>query len=874
MEKNNTIIAKFRLRIVIALVVLTVVMVGTEFAIIYHYTTQNTFTNSINLSGRQRMLTFNIVLETNKLINDKNPISQPQTRTRLLQLSNTLNDVHERLEILSRDISPTFLFMNNGAPLELHGQVHDFLGYVKELANTPTEALTQNNLNYLKIQNMYTGLINTFDADTTVWQNHADGNISRRTQYGVIFSLTAFFLALLGLSFFIFRPMLRQLRNEINAFADLTDTLEDSIKSRTQSLESQTQKLLISQDALHKSEERFRDFAEAASDWFWETGPEHQFTYLSPRYLELMGIDPSMILGKTRKELMPSDLSYFDQKQLLSHLEDLEHHRPFKGFQYNAESFDIQNRIFRVSGIPFYDPDGTFLGYRGVGNDITEYIKDKNELQYTQDRLYNAIEIMEDGFVLFDAEDRLVICNQKYKEIYYEIADMLKPENSFSEIVRAATECGQILDAVEDKEKWATARVEKHQNPTGPFDQKLSNGNWIRVIERKTAEGGIVGLRIDVTKEKTEEEQLRKLSHVIEQSSNVVIITDVKGSIEYINPMFTKIFGFTQDEAIGNSPSIIKSDETPPELYEELWKTIKSGAEWQGEIKNRRYDGSLFWMHTFISPIKNADGIITHFASIQGDITQRKEMELRENVAKIQAQTANRTKSELLANMGHELRTPLNAIIGFSSMMGSELLGPLKDSYKNYSRDINSSGKHLLELIEDILDVSAIEDDTLELDEINLDVGKVIEATLPMINSRAFDKNIDVYINSKNDQLMFYADKRRFMQILLNLLSNAIKFTPPNGKVTLTSSFSDKGAYILTVTDTGVGMNKEELTKALSEFGQVNRGLNSKHEGTGLGLPLTKGLVELHGGNLGIESEAGKGTTVTISFPLERTISF
>lgn len=239
---------------------------------------------------------------------------------------------------------------------------------------------------------------------------------------------------------------------------------------------------------------------------------------------------------------------------------------------------------------------------------------------------------------------------------------------------------------------------------------------------------------------------------------------------------------------------------------------------------------------------------------------------------KEKAEVANRTKSDLMANMSHELRTPLNAIIGFSGSMKSETFGSLNDKYKEYAHDINISGEHLLDLINDILDASAIEAGKLKLVEENMDVGKVFEATLRMVNDRADEGNIRLTSNTNDGLPKIHADKRRLIQILLNLLTNAIKFTPPGGEVSITASLDGGDAYIFTVTDTGIGMDEEDLAKAMSKFGQVDSSLSRKHEGTGLGLPLAKGLVDLHDGTFEIESEKGKGTTVTVRFPPERTV--
>lgn len=248
-------------------------------------------------------------------------------------------------------------------------------------------------------------------------------------------------------------------------------------------------------------------------------------------------------------------------------------------------------------------------------------------------------------------------------------------------------------------------------------------------------------------------------------------------------------------------------------------------------------------------------------------------MILRIQESKEQAEAASRAKSELLANMSHELRTPLNAIIGFSNSIKEETFGPIgNEKYREYVSDIARSGQHLLALINDVLDTSAIEANKLELCEDDLDINAIVEVPLRLIKERAEAGNIRLTTRIDENLPMLHADERRLKQILLNLLSNAVKFTPPNGRVSLTVSLDDRGAFVFTVADTGVGMNKRELAMAVTKFGQVDSGLDRKHEGTGLGLPLTRGLVELHGGRMDIESEKGKGTTITLRFPLERTV--
>ena len=376
-------------------------------------------------------------------------------------------------------------------------------------------------------------------------------------------------------------------------------------------------------------------------------------------------------------------------------------------------------------------------------------------------------------------------------------------------------------------------------------------------------------LSIPLVRHREISESLRKLSHALEQSPLMVFITDHSGRIEYVNPRFTEMTGYTLGEIQGQNPRFLKSGETGSDIYRDLWRTLLSGGVWRGELEDRRKDGSTFWAGVIIAPIKSEQGTIDHFVAIHEDITERKEIERRMAEAMRQTEVANRAKSELLANMSHELRTPLNAIIGFSNMIREQVFGAVgHPKYLEYVQDICASGEHLLALINDILDVSAIEAGKLELAEEPVEFGALAEACLRLVRPRA-DKGKVSLIHEKRVAQSLWIDPRRTKQILLNLLSNAVKFTPEGGKVTLETGVDSEG-FFFRVADTGIGMDAEGVAKAMIPFGQVDSALNRKHEGTGLGLPLTVALVELHGGRLAIGSAPGQGTEITVRLPAER----
>ena len=250
--------------------------------------------------------------------------------------------------------------------------------------------------------------------------------------------------------------------------------------------------------------------------------------------------------------------------------------------------------------------------------------------------------------------------------------------------------------------------------------------------------------------------------------------------------------------------------------------------------------------------------------------------ELRENedrllVAKDQAEAANRSKTDFLANMSHELRTPLNAIIGFSEIMRDGKFGPLSTKYVEYATAIADSGNHLLTVINNILDMSRAEANRLVLVEEEIEIARAVAFSVGTIEEMARHADIDCHSEIPDDLPRFFGDAAKLRQILINLLANAVKFTPSGGKVSVAVEQGADGGMVFHVRDTGIGIPPEKLPLAMAPFGQVQSGLTRQYAGSGLGLPLTKRLVELHGGTMQISSEPGKGTTVTAQFPKERT---
>jgi len=303
---------------------------------------------------------------------------------------------------------------------------------------------------------------------------------------------------------------------------------------------------------------------------------------------------------------------------------------------------------------------------------------------------------------------------------------------------------------------------------------------------------------------------------------------------------------------------------------------VLSGSEvsHNGWMPNRNNGDQRAFQATYLPDI-SPEGQVNGYFSLILDVTASRMAEQQLRAAKETAELADRAKSEFLANMSHELRTPLNAIIGFSDIMHTGIMGPVENPvYSGYVSDILGSARHLLEVINEILDMSKIEAGHIDLHPQEVHLAELVRITLRLVRERAEYGKITID-NGVSDQLPgVLVDERRFKQIMLNLLSNAVKFTPPGGTVHLWAEVEDDGGMLVAVSDDGIGMDADGMTKALSPFGQVESSLARRYDGTGLGLPLTKAFAELHGGRLELISAPAKGTIVKIHLPPDRVLMY
>jgi PAS domain S-box-containing protein len=376
----------------------------------------------------------------------------------------------------------------------------------------------------------------------------------------------------------------------------------------------------------------------------------------------------------------------------------------------------------------------------------------------------------------------------------------------------------------------------------------------------------------DITERKRSEEQLRKLSTAVTQSPTSVMITNLKGNIEYVNPRFTEVTGYTLAEVQGRNPRILKSGETPPEEYRNLWTTITGGGEWRGEFHNRKKDGSLFWELAFISPVRDASGVITHFLGIKEDITQRKDLE--EQYRQAQKMEAI---GQLAGGVAHDFNNILQAMVGYSSLLLDRL--PEHDETHGYAEEIAQSADRAAILTRQLLTFSRRQ--ILEMED--LDLNDVVQALIKMI-ARIIGEDIAIEVLQGRRLGLVHADRGQIEQVLLNLCVNARDAMPAGGSVTIETenlamdkaycdahAWASPGRYVLlSVTDSGCGMDAETQARIFEPFFTTKE----VGKGTGLGLATVYGIVRQHQGMIQVYSEMGKGTTFKVYLPsIERTAS-
>ncbi len=501
----------------------------------------------------------------------------------------------------------------------------------------------------------------------------------------------------------------------------------------------------------------------------------------------------------------------------------------------------------------------------------------RQSAQASEARLTDAIEALPDGFVLYDRDDRLVACNEKYRQIYSASAEYIKTGASFEEIIRKGAEAGQYDIPDGDIDGWVAQRLNAHRAKSGMVEQNLGEGRWLRIIERGTNDGGTVGFRVDISELKAREHTLRRseeqLKTTVRSALDAIIVIDEKAEIIEFNPAAEQIFGFLRADVVGK----LMADYIVPERYRDahaagIQKLLDTG---EGPLLGQRIEiealhaaGHEFMMELAIQQAEGPDGAI--FIGYARDITEQKAAEEQILLEKERAEVANRAKASFLAMMSHEIRTPLNGVLGILGLLQDE---PSRQEQQKLIRTARVSGKALLTIINDILDFSKLEAGRLDLDEEVFLVDPLVNGVESLVAHRAKENGVALSF-SVDDGVpdAVSGDAGRIRQILLNLCWNAIKFSE-DGTVRVSveqlSAKGDQANIRFTVKDDGIGIAEDHHDELFAEFSMLDASYSRKFGGTGLGLAISKSLVQNMGGQIDFKSTLGKGSTFWFDLPLK-----
>ena len=621
--------------------------------------------------------------------------------------------------------------------------------------------------------------------------------------------------------------------------------------------------------------ERFYDvIGLMSSEMFWQTDEQHRFIYMSPAVVEAVDVPMSDQLGKTRAELAADDLNKPEWRQ---HLEDLAAHRPFRNFCYSRRHSNGEERTISATGRPVFDEKGQFHGYIGVAMDITNRLQTEAKAKSAHDVLMAAINALDCIFAIWDSDDRLVVCNEHFLRLNADIPDAIKIGITFEEHLRAVVDAGLIGKGVE-RDTWLKSRLDRHRNPRGAFEITRQDWRTILINEAKLEDGSTIILSNDITPQKKIElallESQQRLLDFSSTAADWFWEMDAELRYSYISVDEPMVTGLSAADYLGRTHR-----ETMPRRFGEnkllAFEEMLNKRQTFSDVRYSRVTAGGKEIHLAISgkPVFGDDGEFIGYRGGGRNIAGLIETEEALRREKERAEQASRAKSEFLAHMSHELRTPLNAILGFSDIISQQIFGPIgNDSYTDYATDIHRSGEHLLSLINDLLDLSKIEAGKFDLEEEDILLQELVKQSERLFSHRFSQRRIRYSVRINDNAQRLWADRRALAQIFFNLFSNAEKFNIDSGRIDVLIFRGDDGGICISIKDTGCGFRIDETVTALAPFGRIENPMTKQTPGTGLGLPIVKALMDLHGARMDISSEIDAGTEVRLLFPPNRTL--
>jgi PAS domain S-box-containing protein len=638
---------------------------------------------------------------------------------------------------------------------------------------------------------------------------------------------------------------------------DARSALERSIEQVEISVREQRRAQL----ALGKSEQRFRDFAESCGDWFWETGPDHRFTLCIANAYNPDAHRHGNPVGKTSWEFVGSDPE--TDAAWHEHKQTLDGHRPFRRFRYSLRTTDGQWLHLSTSGIPVFDEQGGFCGYRGTFFDITPAVEARQRTQHAEALLRNAVDSISEGFVIYDADDRFVMCNAAHEALYSVIGSLLRPGVSFEEILRAGVKHVTPARPIADAEAWIAQRLLDHRNPAArPVERQLWDGRWVLVCERRMSDGGTASLQIDITALKETQRALHESEQRLARAQRIAGVGDIEhdlatGKVTWSDHAYD-IYGVPKGRPLTwqNFIALVHPDDR--ERVSEVLDSVRQGIPAPViEYRIIRPDGTLLHLLRENEPIQDASGKIVRVATTVKDITELRQSQERERELHVALQ--HRQKLEALGTLAggiaHDMNNTLVPILALSKRAMTRAPDGSRER-KNFET-IYRASEHARDLVKQILTFSRKD----SVDKKPVHLGTLTHEALQMM--RAGLPTMIALVERIEETPLVLGDAGQIRQVIINLLTNAAQaIGETTGTIIVRVDGSEE--YVrLSVSDTGSGIDDQHLPRLFDPFFTTKEA----GRGTGLGLSVVHGIVTAHGGRIAVKSELGNGAEFTVVFP-------